>query len=421
MCLAAAASAVHADAITTATGAGADAYIELGDATTNYGSDTEIDVKDTSTSSNGLNRKGYIRFDLSSLTAPVTTASLAFTVSVNNGGGTPLDPTLQGFRFDIYGLNDGSTAGGGILGGNWAENAIDWNNAPANIVSGAGASDTVQTGTGTTDGGQAVLLGTFAVTGPVGTQTIALSGGANSSLVDFLNESVSKTPTFIITRYQVVSPDGVTYANANSAFASKEDGVLNPPTLYVNQTAIGVHSQSVLTDSTWRCIGTAPSAGWNTEVSYDDSDAAGWQSAYNDHNNNIWLGSTESADSPSPVWFRDVFNLDAAVISATGDFYFDDYGSVYINGTLVDTRSSGGAGSSTITLNPSLFVVGENLIAVEGKNASAPDNSIADEIDFVVVPEPSGLAMLLMPALLLLCRSRQTGRLFSCSSAASWP
>lgn len=219
--------------ITTATGTnGADAYIQFGTATTNYGSLDALTIKYGGNDTGTTNRKGYLRFDLSSITDLVTDASLSLTLALNNGGSTNTTP--QNFTFNVYGLNDGTTAGGGFLGEDWSESAITWSNAPANITSGAGAGNAVKTGAGTTNGGQTALLGSFSVNAdPSGTTLLALSG---TNLVNFLNADTDNRATLIITRTGWTSGGGSpapSQGGANSAFATKEHLTLSAPTLNV--------------------------------------------------------------------------------------------------------------------------------------------------------------------------------------------
>ena len=90
-----------------------------------------------------------------------------------------------------------------MLGDNWAENVVNYSNAPANTSAG----NAVLVGPGTSNGGQAMLLGSFSVLGPPGTHAVALSGGPGSNLVNFLNADTHKRATFILTQ-NVFTPVG---------------------------------------------------------------------------------------------------------------------------------------------------------------------------------------------------------------------
>lgn len=215
--------------VTPATGTnGGDTFVQNGSTTDNSAAN-DLVVKFTGTSADTTNRKAYIRFDTATLPAPGTigVASLTLGVSINNGGGTGTPSTTpQNFTFNIYGLNNGSTAGNGKLGEDWGLNAINYANAPANDTANA---NLAITGSGTVDGGQAALLGTFTVTEfqPAGSVVTALSG---ASLVNFLNSNTDGRVTFIITRTGMtantsVSGGGSTLqGNGNTGFTSANSG-----------------------------------------------------------------------------------------------------------------------------------------------------------------------------------------------------
>src|SRR5205814_2487380 len=82
------------------------------------------------------------------------------------------------------------------------------------------------------------------------------------------------------------------------------------------------------------------------------------------------------------------------VTSASGLFHFDDNGQAYINGQLIVDDTGGGASNFDLTLDPGLFVVGENLVAVHGIDTIAPDNSIGVNMTINTVPEPAVLGLL---------------------------
>ena len=147
---------------------------------------------------------------------------------------------------------------------------------------------------------------------------------------------------------------------------------------------------NIVSDGNWRVTSPAPPGGWNTSISFNDSDAAGWEYAFkNPSGNVIWMRSNLSASSPGQVWFRKVFVLPALPTSASGSFYFDDDGQAYLNGTLVVNDTGGGATTTTLQLATNLFVVGENLIAVHGINTIAPYNGIAVDMALDVPTETS--------------------------------
>ncbi|HYE20062.1 MAG TPA: DNRLRE domain-containing protein [Tepidisphaeraceae bacterium] len=230
-------SSAGAAIVTTGFGQGADNFVQAGVPTTNQtptAADVTVKWGGSTGAPGATDRKAYFRFDLSEITDPVTAAAMALTVSINNGGTT--NTSTQGFTFNVYGLNDGSTTGGGRLGEDWGENTITWNNAPANLTT---SGNQMSVGTGTVDGGQAVLLGTFAVSaanGP-GSQMIAVSG---QPLIDFLAADTNDLVTLMVTRTGLTTNNGTpatSNGNANSAFASAESTAFpsGAPALFVNQ------------------------------------------------------------------------------------------------------------------------------------------------------------------------------------------
>lgn len=117
----------------------ADAYVRNGNpasaATTNYGPDQNF----ISNNANGI-RVSFLRFDLSGITGPITSAKLELTVAIGSSGQD----------YDVYGL----TAGEG-----WNESAITWNNAPAVVTAYTTTTGTLADYLKTSDlfGGGAVL------------------------------------------------------------------------------------------------------------------------------------------------------------------------------------------------------------------------------------------------------------------------
>ena len=147
---------------------------------------------------------------------------------------------------------------------------------------------------------------------------------------------------------------------------------------------------TVITDTTWRATNPQPPTGWNTDVNFEDSDAAGWENAVGStSNNHIWYQSLHSADAPNNAWFRHVFTLDDVATAASGNFHFDDNGQAYINGQMIIDDTGGGASNFNLTLDPSLFVVGQNLIAIHGIDTIAPDNSVGVNLTLTALPEPT--------------------------------
>ena len=161
--------------------------------------------------------------------------------------------------------------------------------------------------------------------------------------------------------------------------------------LLLGGACAGAQNYLLRTDPSWRTIKgvVAVPADWNSAVSFDDSDAAGWTNSYEVPNTDrIWNTSNLSSESPANPRFRHVFALAGPVRSSVGNFYFDDDATVWINGTEVLNDTDGHAGSFTnVVLDSSLFNPGQNLIAVWGHNKVAPYNVIEAEVSLTLVAE----------------------------------
>ncbi len=191
--------------ISTAVGFGADSFIQSGSgANTNHGANGNVVIKHTGTNTT---RKGYLRFDLADVKSDVLAAGLALDVSLNNNGGGGTTP--QEFTVQVFGLNDGDA------GESWAENLINFNNAPGN-----------QSGNNL-DGAATTLLGTFTVENNAGGRVMFSS----DELVDFLNDDSNDLATLILLRQ---GGSG----GFNLGFASRENGQLLAPTLELVTEAI---------------------------------------------------------------------------------------------------------------------------------------------------------------------------------------
>ena len=162
---------------------------------------------------------------------------------------------------------------------------------------------------------------------------------------------------------------------------------------------------NIVSDSTWKVTNPAPPTGWNTNVNFDDST---WlNAAENPNNHNIWMISLQSSLGPNQIWARKVFNLPVPVASAIGHFGFDDNGQLYLNGhLLIDDTGGGATVYNNFTIDPSLFVVGDNLIAMHGIDTIAPFNSLNAQLPITLAPEPGCALAAGATALLLLARRR---------------
>lgn len=186
----------------------ADDYIVSAEPTTNYGNEASLYVKNVALTSSTVPstycRKSYLRFNLSGVVEPITTASFQLTVN-NEVNGNAVSGTQV---FNVYGLNNLTS------GENWGESTINWNNAPGNNTTSA-----YEMNSNTT------LLGTFTLVGVgVAGTTVTLN---NANLVNFLNADTNNLVTLIVTRVTYQADD----AGWIHSFASSESTAYAKPTL----------------------------------------------------------------------------------------------------------------------------------------------------------------------------------------------
>lgn len=193
----------------------ADAYVQLGTATTNYGNATTLIVKDSG--SGTTTRKIYLRFDISSVTLiNLTDALLAMDVAGHDGGSS----TLQNITVELWGLNDAASGQNWIEGNGGADNnpadEIVWNNAPANVTSGNSLTS------------DATKLASIVVAPSVAIGDTVTFSNANSvtanAFLNFIKADTDGMVTLIVRRL------GGNSAN-NLAFASKENTTYDAPLL----------------------------------------------------------------------------------------------------------------------------------------------------------------------------------------------
>ncbi|MDB2430229.1 DNRLRE domain-containing protein [bacterium] len=202
-----AASSSFAATILTSDGNGADSYIRQGQLTNNFGATTNILLKGGNGSTT---RKGYLRFDLSSITGPITDASITLTVSTNNsGGGTPLSG--QTFNVDFFGLTNESLD-------NWVEGNDGTDNSPLNEITYTNAPGNLNPGNDFN--GDALFLGTLNVPGTLAGESITFT---DPNLVAFLNNDTNNLAGILMRRQLGGS--------SNLAFSSREGA--NTPQLDV--------------------------------------------------------------------------------------------------------------------------------------------------------------------------------------------
>lgn len=183
--------AATASTITTNDGNGADSFVRKGQADTNFGNDIHVLTKNAGTGS--TTRKGYLRFDLSTVGTDIADAFLELDVSMNDAGGGSTAPVTQ--VVNVFGLVDGDA------GENWDETTLTWNNAPANNTSNNNLL------------GNAVSLGQFTVRDIAAPEGILFS---SPQLIDFLKQDTNDLATLILTRQ---SSNG----SWNLGFASRDN------------------------------------------------------------------------------------------------------------------------------------------------------------------------------------------------------
>lgn len=210
------ASAVVIVDIHTSDGAsGADAYVRLGQATTNFGNSSGLVIKDSGGGS--TTRKGYVRFDLAGLDkSRILSATLELTVHTNNGVGA--------WNVNVFGLNDGDAGETWIEGNGGGDNIpageIVWNNAPAN-----GSNNSIL-------GGQTGDLADLSVGSGANAPPGTLVSVTSAHLAQFLRTDTDGLATIIMNRNNT---GGNTGGN-NLVFRTKEDatlGQVDEPTLRV--------------------------------------------------------------------------------------------------------------------------------------------------------------------------------------------
>ncbi|MCD4823434.1 MAG: DNRLRE domain-containing protein [Phycisphaerae bacterium] len=134
----------------------ADAFMYASAADTNYGTGTQLEMKN----SGSPIRKSWIRFNISTWDSgtAVTSATLKLTTVYISG-------TTSSASFNVYALNNGTDFGSGRLSEDWSETGITWNNAPGNAAAnGLDASYTTHVGSFSWSGGEPAAGTEFSVT-----------------------------------------------------------------------------------------------------------------------------------------------------------------------------------------------------------------------------------------------------------------
>jgi hypothetical protein len=200
--------------VDSTTGNGADSYVSTwpGERDTNFGFDDTFYLKKDS-GTGFVNRKGYVRFDLSSIQDAVEDVNLNLSFVED----THTTPAV--WSINVYGLSDGHA------GEDWSETGITWNNAPANNTSSGGG----------LLGGEASLLGSFEF------DTASLLPGdsvpfSSSDLTSFVQSDTNDLLTLIFIRQN--------RSLSNVGFATGEHATFAPPTLTL--TTVPVPAAAVL-------------------------------------------------------------------------------------------------------------------------------------------------------------------------------
>ena len=194
--------------ITTADGAGADAYVRsslLGNnaSNLNYGSEENVLVKHD-TAINGNNRKIYIRFDLTALSGTLTNARLD--LSYSGFGTDPTLPNADPSTYSVFGLLDGAPNEA------WDESLITWNNAPGNDTASPGG----------VLGSETSFLGNFDLS--ISQSAVGdIISFSSAGLLSFIQADTDSLATLIIVR------DDVNFGT--ELFAAKESLTLQAPSL----------------------------------------------------------------------------------------------------------------------------------------------------------------------------------------------
>jgi hypothetical protein len=185
----------------------ADSYINNSAAKrdTNYGSNAILPLKNDGDNPNGWHRQTYIRFDLSSISAPIFNA--VFDISIVNNSVNASEAAIANvWDIEIYGLLDGAA------GNNWGEMDITWNNAPGNDLTSHEFTNDFQ------------YLGTLSI------ENLAIGGVMSFSdlaLDNFLNSDTDNMVTLGLRRSNLIRTGGA------FDFASKENTSFAAPSLSI--------------------------------------------------------------------------------------------------------------------------------------------------------------------------------------------
>ena len=166
----------------------------------------------------------------------------------------------------------------------------------------------------------------------------------------------------------------------------------------------------------------AAHVGWNTSLTFDDSDAAGWHTPVPrdvtrygaNTSNSIWADDPQGAGD-TPAYFRKTFTLDFEPASASfGGQVFPDFSNVvdddaqiYINGVLVYDDHDFMALFTPFTDVTAYLHAGENLIAVKAQDSVGIDEHFSLKLEILPIPEPSSALLVALGLAALSGRSAQ--------------
>ncbi|MFV1994886.1 MAG: DNRLRE domain-containing protein, partial [Verrucomicrobiales bacterium] len=190
--------------IPTSSGRGKDSFVRQEGKRLPHGVEPLVMVKH-STVAEGNQRKGYFGFDLSSLPAGARIEEAEFVLEVERSG-LGFAVMVPDSRFTVYGLTDED-------GDLWEEQALFWNNAPANTETG-----------NTLDPDKVTKLGSFQIRKGAGSGRRSIGG---EELVAFLNSDTNGLATLIVVR-ETDESDSMGLVHA---FASREHPHAMPPSL----------------------------------------------------------------------------------------------------------------------------------------------------------------------------------------------
>ena len=165
----------------------------------------------------------------------------------------------------------------------------------------------------------------------------------------------------------------------------------------------------------------AAHVGWNTSITFDDSDAAGWQApVYRDviqygatTTNSIWADDPQGGGD-TPAYFRKIFTLEGdPVLAQMGGGFFltdassviDDDAQVYVNGTLIYDDQDFFPTTFPLTDVTAYLHAGQNLIAVKAQDSVGGDEHFSLTLRITPIPEPSPVLLVALGLAALCGRS----------------